>query len=126
MINTSRAPHLEITLRFHQITRSVHPTFPPPKQQAHGHSIRQITTQGSAMPYIVVCDGLNRLNLTRPGEFETALNDRRQWCETHVPGAHEIEPIGPNPEQLTGRRFRFSDQKAAAMFKLSFPTDLWP
>ncbi len=88
--------------------------------------IGQATTSAARMPYVVACDGLTRTNLTRPGEFETALNDRRQWCETHAPDAHVIEPIGPNPEQLTGRRFRFASQKTAALFKLSFPTDLWP
>jgi hypothetical protein len=82
--------------------------------------------QPSATPYIVECDGLTRLNLTQPGEFEHAYNDRRQWCEVNAPGAHEIEPIGPGPEQLTGRRFRFTCEKTAALFKLSFPTDLWP
>jgi hypothetical protein len=89
-------------------------------------SMRQTAILASAAPFIVECDGLTRLNLTRPGEFETALNDRRQWCDTHAPGAHAIEPIGPGPEQLTGPRFRLESEKVAAMFKLSFLTDLWP
>ena len=78
------------------------------------------------MPYIINCDGLTRVNLTRPGEFETALNERREWCEVNAPRRHEVKSIGPNPEQLTGRRFLFADEKTAAMFKLSFQTNLWP
>jgi hypothetical protein len=89
-------------------------------------SLRQTTLSAGAAPFIVECDGLTRLNLTRPGEFETALNDRRQWCDTHAPGVHAIEPIGPGPEQLSGRRFRFADQKTAVLFKMRFDTSLWP
>jgi hypothetical protein len=89
-------------------------------------SMRQTAILASAAPFIVECDGLTRLNLTLPGEFEQAYNDRRQWCETHARGAHAIEPIGLGPEQLTGRRFRFACQKTAALFKLGFPTNLWP
>jgi hypothetical protein len=103
-------PHLEITMRYHDLVASLRQTTPP----------------ATALPYIVECDGLTRLNLNRPGEFEQALNDRRQWCDTHALGAHDIESIGPGPEQLTGRRFRFADEKTAAMFKVSFETNLWP
>jgi hypothetical protein len=110
-------------MRYRDITNSVSPS---PKKQALGHCVWQPRLQPRTTPYNVECDGLTRLNLTRPGEFERAYNDRRQWCETYARAAHIIEPIGPGPEQLTGRRFRFACQKTAALFKLCFPTDLWP
>ena len=37
-------------------------------------------------------------------------------------GAYEVGPIGPDPERLTGRRFKFANQHDAALFKLFFPT----
>jgi hypothetical protein len=80
----------------------------------------------AATPYIVDCDGLTRANPTQPGEFEGALRERRDWCEANARGDYEIEPIGPNPEELTGRRFRFANDKVAALFKTWFPIDLWP
>jgi hypothetical protein len=83
-------------------------------------------TRRAATPHTVECDGLTRQNLTRPIEFERALRERQEWCERHAPGDYEIEPIGPNPEQLTGRRFRFVDPKVAVAFKLTFPVNLWP
>lgn len=76
------------------------------------------------LPYVVDCDGLTRANLDVPGEFEHALAVRRAWCEQNALGDYEIEPIGPNPECLTGRRFRFSSDKIAALFKTWFETDL--
>jgi hypothetical protein len=78
----------------------------------------------AATPWIVVCNGLTRTNLTAPGQFEQALRERRDWCEQHAPGDYEIEPIGPNPANLTGRRFRFVDSKMAVAFKMAFPVDL--
>jgi hypothetical protein len=80
----------------------------------------------AATQWTVECDGLTRANLTAPGEFEQALRERRDWCQEHAPGDYEIEPIGPNPEQLTGRRFRFVDPKIAVAFKVTFAVDLWP
>ena len=81
-------------------------------------------TRRSATPYVVDCDGLTRTNLTARSEFEDTLSERRDWCEQHAPGDYEIEPIGPDPEQLTGRQFRFVDPKMAVAFKLLFPVDL--
>ena len=78
----------------------------------------------AATPWAVDCDGLTRTNLSDPGQFEHALCERRDWCEQHAPGDYEIEPIGLNPEQLTGRRFRFVDPKIAVAFKVLFPVDL--
>lgn len=78
----------------------------------------------AATPHTVECDGLTRVNLTAPGEFEQAVNERRVWCEQHAPGDYEIEPIGPNPEQLSGRQFRFADPKMAVAFKMTFPVNL--
>lgn len=78
----------------------------------------------AATPHIVDCNGLSRTNLTKPSEFEHAFNERRAWCQKHAAGEFEIEPIGPNPEQLTGRRFRFESADTAALFKLWFQTDL--
>ena len=80
----------------------------------------------AATPWTVVCNGLTRTNLTAPGQFEQALRERRDWCEQLAPGDYEIEPIGPNPEQLTGRRFRFVNPRIAVAFKMQFPVDLWP
>jgi hypothetical protein len=74
----------------------------------------------------VDCDGLTRSNLTNPSEFEHEFQQRRDWCEANAGGGYEIEPIGSNPEALTGRRFRFANANMAVIFKLTFPTDLWP
>jgi hypothetical protein len=60
------------------------------------------------------------------GVFERELRDRRDWCENNTTGAYEVGPIGPDPERLTGRRFKFANQRDAALFKLFFSTDLWP
>lgn len=76
------------------------------------------------MQYDVDCDGLTRVNL-QPGDFERELRDRREWCKDNATGAYDIQPIGPDPERLTGRRFRFAIERDAALFKLFFPTDLW-
>ena len=76
------------------------------------------------MPYEVDCDGLTRVNL-QPGDFEPELCHRRDWCKNNAIGAYAVEPIGPDPERLTGRRFKFELQRDAELFKLFFPTDLW-
>ncbi len=75
------------------------------------------------MPYEVDCDGLTRVKLP-PGVFERELRDRRDWCENNTTEAYEVGPIGPDPERLTGRRFKFTNQRDAALFKLFFPTVL--
>jgi hypothetical protein len=80
----------------------------------------------ASLPHIVDCDGLTRVNLKEPGQFECELNQRRDWCNENAPGTHCIEPIGPCPERLTGRRFRFRDERVATLFKLWFETNLWP
>jgi hypothetical protein len=56
--------------------------------------------------------------------FERELRDRRDWCENNTTEAYEVGPIGPDPERLTGRRFKFTNQRDAALFKLFFPTVL--
>jgi hypothetical protein len=55
-------------------------------------------------------------NATTPAA--ASIRERREWCDEHCPGSYEIEPLGPNPEQLTGRRFRFESDKIAVHFKL--------
>ena len=82
-------------------------------------------SQPVPMPYEVDCDGLTRVKL-RPGDFERELRHRRDWCTDNATGAYAVEPIGPDPERLTGRRFKFANQRDAALFKLFFSTDLWP
>jgi hypothetical protein len=73
-------------------------------------------------PFVIDCDGLSRVNL--PGEvFEREFQDRKMWCH-EIAEDWEIEPIGPNPSQLTGRRFRFARERDAVAFKLTFPTRL--
>ena len=79
----------------------------------------------ASLPHAVECVGLTRVNLQEPGLFERELNERRDWCSENAQGAYCIQPIGPDPERLTGRRFRFADQTVAAKFKLIFPIDLW-
>jgi hypothetical protein len=72
----------------------------------------------AAMMHVVECVGLTRVVLQGIGEFEKALNERRQWCEEHCQGEYVIESLGPNPEELTGRRFRFANESDAALFRL--------
>src|SRR4051812_1425618 len=74
-------------------------------------------------PWVVDCDGLSRAKLP-PGVFEREFCERRDWLKAHCPGAFEIEPLGPNPEELTGRRFRFESDVMAVYFKLRFETNL--
>jgi hypothetical protein len=62
--------------------------------------------------------------LTGVGEFETELETRRAWCVANSRGRRMVQPMGSNPEQLVGRRFRFADHRDAVFFKLRFETDL--
>jgi hypothetical protein len=75
------------------------------------------------MPYEVDCDGLTGVKL-QPGDFERELRERRDWCKNNAIGEYDVEPIGPDPERLTARRFKFANQRDAALFKLFFPTVL--
>jgi hypothetical protein len=72
----------------------------------------------ATMLHVVDCIGLTRVVHQEAWEFERALGERREWCEEHCPGQYVIEPLGPNPEELTGRRFRFLDENDAALFIL--------
>ena len=74
-------------------------------------------------PWVVDCIGLTRVTLP-PGVFAHELRERREWCDEHCPGSYEIEPLGPNPEELTGRQFRFESDKIAVHFKLRFDIHL--
>ena len=76
-------------------------------------------TKASA-PYMVDCIGLDRTTLSLPGAFETAYRERDEWCREHCPGNYLIEPLGPCPERLTGRRFWFVREADAALFKMVF------
>lgn len=78
----------------------------------------------AATPHLVDCHGLSRQTLVGVGEFERELHERLAWCEQNASGVYAIEPIGPDPERLTGRRFRFADQGTAALFRMWFSTDL--
>jgi hypothetical protein len=74
-------------------------------------------------PHLVDVVGLTRTHLTGPGEFERELSLRVEWCRTYAPDyANEI--IGPNSDQVSGRRFRFRDISIAALFRGTFPTNL--
>jgi hypothetical protein len=76
----------------------------------------------AATPHIVLIDGLTRTNLP-VGVFEPELQKRINWCRQQA-ADWAIEPVGANPEQLTGRRFRFSDLDDARRFRDAFPTQL--
>jgi hypothetical protein len=71
------------------------------------------------MPHEIDCEGVTVDDL---GEaFADELHGRKRWCRENCAGVFTVEPIrrlplGPD----TGRRFCFSDQTAAAMFRLSF------
>lgn len=67
---------------------------------------------------------MTRTGLTGVGEFEDELQKRRDWCVENARGLWMVQPVGPNPEQLTGRRFRFADHVDAVFFKMRFETDL--
>ena len=78
----------------------------------------------SECPWAVEVHGLDRNNLSRPSEFEEELQNRRDWCVENARGLWMVQPMGPNPEQLIGRRFRFADHRDAVFFRLRFETDL--
>jgi hypothetical protein len=100
-------------MRHSEITSA---TTPPPStneapQTPARNRLRPVSIDAArraATPHLVTCDGLSRTNLTIPGQFERELCARVRWCEKYAPGDFEIEPIGPGPEQLTGRRCRFA------------------
>jgi len=73
-------------------------------------------------PHIVLTNGLTRTNLA-VGVFEPQLQKRVNWCQQQT-ADWDIEPVGANPAQLTGRRFRFSDPDDARRFRDAFPTQL--
>ena len=80
-------------------------------------------TRRRETPHIVDVDGLSRAHLTKPGEFEREFAHRLAWCKQYAPD-FAIEPIGPNPKGLVGKRFRFRDSSIAVLFRGTFPTDL--
>src|SRR5215212_2756997 len=99
---TDRAPgQLNTSMLKHQFFSCLRALLPPQPDP-------------SSLVYTVECDGLSRVNLQERGQFEHELSERRDWCNENAPGAYDIEPIGPDPERLTGRRFRFADQTVAA------------
>jgi hypothetical protein len=73
----------------------------------------------AATPYIVDCHDLAREQIA-DRDFERQLSERRDWCETHCPNDHEIEPIRDHQGCLTGRRFRFANAADATLFKTFF------
>lgn len=73
----------------------------------------------AATPYVVDCPGLAR-EVIGDRKFERQFWERRNWCESHCPGDHEIEPIRDHQGRLTGRRFRFADEYDAAKFRDRF------
>ena len=78
----------------------------------------------SECPWAVEVHGLDRNNLAGMFDFENELQMRRDWCTEHARGLWMVQPIGPDPERLTGRRFRFENPRAAVHFKMRFETDL--
>jgi hypothetical protein len=73
----------------------------------------------AATPHIVDCHGRAREQIS-DRDFERQFCERRDWCETHCPNDHEIEPIRDHLGRLTGRRFRFACENDAAKFKMFF------
>ncbi len=75
--------------------------------------------QRADMPHAVECHGLTVHDL---GEaLADELWDRRLWCREHCRDAFGVEPVWDRAEgRDVGRRFRFSDQTDAAMFRLSW------
>ena len=76
--------------------------------------------QHTPIMYSVDCIGLDRQTLKRRGEFERAYREREEWCQERCPGNYVIEPLGPCPERLFGRRYRFTHEADAALFKTFF------
>ena len=74
-------------------------------------------------PHFIDVKGLSRTHLTTPGAFDHEFAIRLAWCREYAPN-FAVEPIGPNPEGLVGKRFRFRDTPICALFAASFPTDL--
>jgi hypothetical protein len=72
----------------------------------------------AATPYIVDCIGLNDEDLSY-GVYVAQLCERENWCRQHCPCDHEIEPLR-RQGRLIGRRYRFSRQGDAALFKMLF------
>ncbi len=100
------------------------PNFEGMARQILGESFGFTTdARRQETPHIVDVDGLSRAHLTKPGEFEREFAHRLAWCKQYAPD-FAIEPIGPNPKGLVGKRFRFRDISIAALFRGTFPTDL--
>jgi hypothetical protein len=73
----------------------------------------------AATPYVVDCPTLAR-EVIGDAEFERQYTERRDWCHDRCYMDHEIEPIRDDQMRLTGRRFRFSNETDAALFRTFF------
>ena len=70
----------------------------------------------AAMPHAVECPGLTVHDLGPA--FADALQGRRLWCRENCAGPISVEPIRDDTTgHDTGRRFLFSDEADAAMFR---------
>jgi hypothetical protein len=75
--------------------------------------------QHADMPHVIDCPHLTVHDLEEA--FTEAFQGRRLWCRQNCRGVFAVEPIWDDVEKRdTGRRFRFSDQEEAAMFRLTW------
>jgi hypothetical protein len=73
----------------------------------------------TATPYIVDCPDLAR-EVIGDAEFKRQFTERRDWCRDRCSMDHKVEPIRDDQMRLTGRRFRFSNEEDATLFKTFF------